>query len=183
MVVFGAVRKNPDELLQVIVYRLPWRPFVNILNFQTVLDSFPSRIDFLLGRGYIIDLLTLLPGYQPNLGTWVKDALGMTYEGGSLTTSYLGVGYLNFGLYGIAIYPFAYGFFLNTVYMMLVSKQCISTAKLTLAILVSFSLGGAVNTGLLPVALYTTLPIIVIYTIHRVILGALTIFSRTSHSA
>lgn len=170
MVLFGAIRKGPDELYNLFFHRLPWRPYVNIQNFQILLDNFPSQIDHLYGKGYIIDLSTLLPGYQPNLGTWIKEILGMTFEGGSLTLTYLGVSYINFGLIGLFIYPVIYGFILNTLYMLFVNKSNISVIKLIFIFLISFSLGGSVSTGLIPVILYISLPVIITYFLHRVLI-------------
>lgn len=87
------------DFLMVLLQSI-WRPFVNIQNFDLIVKAFPNRLNFLHGQSFFMDLAVLAPGYQPNFGTWLKDQLGLDFTGGSVTVTYLGELYANFGEVG-----------------------------------------------------------------------------------
>lgn len=166
MVLLGALRKGFDiNIMRYVEARFAWRPFVSIMTFDRIYKFF-SPGGTLFGGSYWIELKTLLPGYQPNFGTWVKEALGLMFEGGSVTSSYLGVAYINFGLAGILAYPFFYGLSLQSLYLLFLNTQKLSLAKLILFLEISFSLWGVSTVGIATPILYFVVPFIVVYKVH-----------------
>lgn len=153
MVLFGSLRTNYDaDLLSLFKARFAWRPFVNIQNFQFVIDYFPSKHDYLYGYTYIVDLLMLTPGSHPNSGTYLKDLMGLQFDGGSITPSYLGMSYVNFGVMGLIFSPLLLGFISNTFYEVYVAKRNLNKPyNLILLILISFNFASIVSSGIMTV--------------------------------
>jgi len=175
MVLLGTIRKGVDEILEVFLVRIPWRPFVNTYTFELVQNNFPEKVNFLYGYGYIIDILTILPGYQPNLGTWVKEQLNMSFEGGSVTFSYLGDAYINFGYIGVLFIPIIFGFFLNSIYLVLLKRRTVTLQRLIYISLISMGFAGSVNVGFMGPFIYNIIPIVLIVFMHKVFISIIKI--------
>lgn len=92
------------------------RPAANNWGFDYVISAFGRNTDFLHGKSFIMDIITVLPGYQPSFGLWLKDFFGLTYEGGSLMVGQQGVYYSNFGWLGISILGFINSILLLSIY-------------------------------------------------------------------
>lgn len=103
------VRQGISGDLVMVLLQSIWRPFVNIQNFDLIVNSFPSRLNFLHGESFLMDLAVLAPGYQANFGTWLKDELGLDFTGGSVTVTHLGELYANFGVLGVMAGSFLLG--------------------------------------------------------------------------
>lgn len=152
LIIVGTFRSNFQadnvSFLKLSVLRAGWRPFVNIQNLQRIYDFFPTKHEFLLGESYLIDLKLFLPGSNPNFGTYLKDLMNWRFDGGSITTSFIGLGYLNFGKIAFVIYPLVYGFVFNSVYQIFFYRK--NAYNLSILFLVFFSIGvsGSVSTGL-----------------------------------
>lgn len=153
MVLFGALRTNYDaDLLALFKARFAWRPFVNIQNFQFVMDFFPKKHDYLYGYTYIVDLSMLTPGSHPNSGTYLKDLMGLHFDGGSITPSYLGMSYVNFGVAGLIFSPIILGFVSNTFYEIYVARFNLNNpSNLILLILISFNFAAIISSGIMTV--------------------------------
>lgn len=152
LVAFGAIRSNFDNpevsFLRLMQFRASWRPFVNIQNLQKIYDFFPDQNNFLYGYSYIIDMKLFLPGSNPNFGTYLKDVMNWDFDGGSVTTTFIGLGYLNFGKLAFIIYPLIYGFILNTFYQLIINKDRVKNTSLIFIIFFSIGVSGSVSTGL-----------------------------------
>ncbi|MGD8624764.1 MAG: O-antigen polymerase [Anaerolineae bacterium] len=85
-------------------------------NFATILDNFPSQIDFFHGRGLLLNFLALAPGKQPVLGPLLKEQLGLDYAGGGFSPSILGSFYLEFGWAALIAGMFLCGLLLAFLY-------------------------------------------------------------------
>lgn len=108
-------RQGIEATLLMLGLQTMWRPFVNIQNFDLIYKSVPSIIPYQNGNSLLMDLAVLAPGYQPNFGTWLKDALGLDFTGGSVTVTYLGEFYANFGYLGSVFCSFTLGFILSLI--------------------------------------------------------------------
>lgn len=85
-------------------------------GLEEVFDKFRHTGDLLWGKSYYLDIITLLPGEQPNFGLWLKEYLGMNFRGGSVMINEAGIYYINFGYLGVAFFSFMNSFFLSVFY-------------------------------------------------------------------
>lgn len=92
-------------------------------GLEEVFNKFKNFSDLLWGKSYIIDLVTLIPGEQPNFGLWLKDYLGMTFRGGSLMINESGIYYINFGYIGVCIMAFINANLICYIFKLMVSKS------------------------------------------------------------
>ncbi|MDR2010305.1 MAG: oligosaccharide repeat unit polymerase [Bacteroidales bacterium] len=171
VVLLGAYRMNVDiPIKDKILLTIGWRPYVNLQNLDILITNFK---DVLYGKGYLIDLFVLLPGYNPNLGTWIKETLQMEFDGGSLTITYLGDGFVNFGTLGLIVYPLLYTPFflkLNKIFRTKYLKNnTILPGHAILFLNISISLGGTISSGILSPILYNVFPMYIVYKIHTLL--------------
>lgn len=173
LVVFGTLRsnfQNPDvNFLTLLQYRGGWRPFVNIQNLQRIYDFFPSKSDYLYGYSYWVDFKLFFPGSNPNFGTYLKDLMEWEFEGGSVTPSFIGLGYLNFGKIAFFIYPLVYGFLFNSAYQIFIRNKRVKVITLIFLIFLSIGVSGSVSTGLFGTLINNVLFLIIVTTSHLLI--------------
>jgi len=180
MVLFGAIRTNhPAELIELFKFRFAWRPFVNIQNFQYVIDYFPSKHDFLLGKTYLVDFSMILPGSNPNSGTYLKELMGFSFDGGSITPSYLGISYVNFGIIGLIFSPFLLGFVSNTVYEYYIRNINLRKPEaIILLLLISFNFAAIVVSGFMTVLVQNMIVILVVHFTYMVLTRLIVVISN-----
>lgn len=70
------------------------------INIDYVYHTFPNRVEFQKGYGFLINFIMLRPGSDPDFTLWLKNLIGLNYSGGGLTPTLFGEGYLNFGYIG-----------------------------------------------------------------------------------
>lgn len=70
------------------------------INIDYIFHTFPKRVNFQYGYGFLINFIMLRPGHDPDFTLWLKDLIGLNYSGGGLTPTLFGEGYLNFGYIG-----------------------------------------------------------------------------------
>ncbi|WP_350293402.1 O-antigen polymerase [uncultured Croceitalea sp.] len=128
--------------------RLSWRPFVNIQNLQRIYDFFPNQHDFLYGYSYLVDMKLFLPGSNPNFGTYLKNLMDWEFEGGSITTTFIGLSYLNFGKIAFFFTPLFYGFLFNSIYQIFFPKKRAYSLSVLFILFFSIGVSGSVSTGL-----------------------------------
>jgi len=177
MVVFGSLRTNYEaDFSALFKARFAWRPFVNIQNFQFVIDFFPTKHDFLYGYTYLVDLSMLTPGSHPNSGTYLKDLMGLKFDGGSLTPSYLGMSYVNFGVSGLIFSPIILGFISNTFYEVYIARFNLNKpSNLILLILISFNFAAIISSGVMTVLIQN---ISVLALVHFLFLTTIKLFKK-----
>lgn len=169
VVVLGSLRTNQAEgidFLRILRFRAGWRPYVNIQNLQRIYDFFPEQHNYMLGYSYLLELKIFLPGNNPNFGTYLKDVMDWQFEGGSITPTFLGVGYLNFGKSAFIIYPLIFGFVFNSIYQVLCLKNLINNTKVIFLILFSIGISGSLSTGLFPAFIANTIFLIFTLLVH-----------------
>ena len=152
-----------------LIFRIgAWRIFVNNLSvLNLIFKSFPSSEPYMLGRSYLIDATTLLPGAQPHFGFWLKDRFGLTFEGGGVTQTIVGELYLNWSWIGIVLGMFIVGIMFRLLYHSLVKKHLITTSRLVLLTLLSTSLMAMISSGILLVLLFDTMPLVIIFVFYQ----------------
>lgn len=148
--------------------RMEWQMYVNPSNLQRVVDFIPSQIDYLLGSSYMIDIAVLAPGPQPNFSTWLKEEMGLNFPGGGLTISLFGELYANWGPVVGVVVPAFVAIFLSTLRGYVSIRTPLDAAYV---ILLSLSLGGFMQTGVMTPLLYNVMPLTALYLIVRVTAG------------
>lgn len=113
--IMQVIRQGISADFLMVLLQSVWRPFVNIQNFDLIVKAFPSEVNFLHGSSYAMDLSMFAPGHHPNFGTWLKDRLGLDFTGGSVTVTYLGELYANFGEIGALSGAFLLGVALDAI--------------------------------------------------------------------
>jgi len=169
IIVLGALRANISDnvdLLKVIKLRAGWRPFVNIQNLQRIFDFFPEKHNFMYGKTYLIDLGIFLPGHNPNFGTYLKDIMNWRFEGGSVTPTFLGIGYINFGKGAFYFYPFIIGFVFNSIYQLICNNNVVNISKIIFLILFSIGISGALSTGIMAALISNTMFLVFTLLLH-----------------
>lgn len=172
VVVLGSLRTNQAEgieFIRIMRFRAGWRPFVNIQNLQRIYDFFPEYHKHMYGYSYITELKIFLPGHNPNFGTYLKEVMNWEFEGGSITPTFLGIGYINFGKIAFIVYPLLFGFFFNSIYQIMCSKKKIKNIKVVFLILFSIGISGSLSTGLLPAIIANTIFLIFTLIVHLLI--------------
>ena len=161
----GVVRSGLKNWTLLSLYKpVIWRMFVNTSNFSDVLNLYPESL-FTVGKSYINDLLTVLPGPQETYILKLKDILNIQFDGGSLTPSIFGESYYNFGLVGAVVIPILIGIIILTIDYF--SRRYLSTEIYLIA---SFLMVGISTTGIMPVLLYSILPLILVYIVRILIM-------------
>lgn len=84
-------------------------------GLDQVFRVFYTSDTYLWGYSYVIDLATILPGYQPNFGFWLKDNLQMSFSG-SVMIGDQGIYFINFGFLGVCLLAFLNSYFVLGVY-------------------------------------------------------------------
>ncbi|MDQ3691562.1 MAG: hypothetical protein M3406_16325 [Chloroflexota bacterium] len=164
------LRTGEDLTLAAVWNRIEWQMYVNPSNFQRLVDFIPEQVGYLLGYGYLIDLAVLLPGPQINFSTWLKEAMGLEFAGGGITISLLGELYANWGPVIAVIAPAVVAIGLSMVRGVLSVRTPLDGA---FVILLSLSLGGIMQSGIVSPLLYSVLPLTGLYVVLRVAGGQL----------
>jgi len=145
-----------------------WRLFVNNLYvLNLIYDLFPVSEPHMLGMSYLIDIKTLLPGYQPHFGFWLKERLGLEFAGGGVTQTIVGELFINWGWIGIIVGMFTMGIVFRILYHALTKDRLLSVPRFVLLVLLSTSLMGIISSGLVLVLLFDTLPLVAVFIIYR----------------
>ncbi len=162
-----------------IILRLAiFRIFVNNLYvLDLIFDLYPRSEPFMLGRSYLIDLITILPGPQPHFGFWLKDRLGLDFAGGGVTQTIVGEFFLNFGWIGVLIGMFLLGVGLRISYDILSSSE-ITGDRLILIVIIGIGVLAMVSSGISLVILFEIIPALTVYIFYRV-LRTMRIFLRS----
>lgn len=68
-----------------------------------------SHRNYTDGYTYLINLIMLLPGPDPDFTLWLKEQIGISFAGGGVTPTVVGEFYINFGVLGMYIGMFLMG--------------------------------------------------------------------------
>ena len=160
-VFLGILRKGMNQhYLENLFLTIGWRPVVTLLNLDIIYNAFESRP--LMGYTYIMDLSTLLPGFQMNFGLYLKKYLGFMFPGGGITPSYIGIGYCNFETAGVLLYPILFGFLLHFIYNRIFANKPIALWNLVFIYMFSFSLCEISVVGIMGPLLTKVIPLTIV---------------------
>jgi hypothetical protein len=148
-------RQGDQFDLQLLLLKSLWRPYVNIDNFNLVLGYF-KEFSIPVGKGYLIDISVLSPGYQPNFGTWFKEAAGLEFTGGGVTVTYAGEIVSNFGVDFLFAISFIYFAFIYMVSSFL--KKRFSMYYFIVLLVSSITIKSIVSSGLVSPIIYVFVP-------------------------
>lgn len=157
--ILAVFRSGSTLALDLVVRRAEWQLHVNSTNLAVLESVVPTVMPFQLGFSYLQDLAVLLPGHQPNVGQIVKEASQLDFPGGGLTIGLIGESFLNFGLPGVVLLPFATGVSFARVRSRVAVVDPLDHA---LAILLALTLMGIMNSGLMSPLLYQTIPLVIL---------------------
>ena len=88
---------------------------MNFETFRQLTETFPERHDFQYGKLTFFAFYSLIPGKQMTLGE-LQNRIWNTGFYGNLTSTYMGVPYVDFGFAGVALYTFALAFIFRLIY-------------------------------------------------------------------
>jgi oligosaccharide repeat unit polymerase len=165
LMTLGIIRQGLNFNSESLLKQILWRPFTNIQNLEWITKYFPSTHDFFYGESLLIDLAVCLPGYQPNFGTYIKELMGLYFTGGSLTLSFLGQAYIDFGYIFALILIFLFGFLLHRIY-----RKTVLNPKFGIFLIIfSIYAKSTVSSGLVSPFLYTFIPTILFLLVYTTI--------------
>lgn len=82
---------------------------VSNINLSYIFRRFPNIVEFQNGYTYIINFLMLKPGPDLDFTLWLKEALGLVFDGAGVTPTIIGEFYINFGYIGVYLGMFIIG--------------------------------------------------------------------------
>ncbi|MCY1275180.1 oligosaccharide repeat unit polymerase [compost metagenome] len=157
VMVLGVIRQGLEFNFESIYKQMLWRPFTNIQNIEWITSFIPNSHDFFYGNSLIIDIAVILPGYQPNFGTYMKEIMGKDFSGGSITVSFLGQAYADFG--------FTFSLFVISLFGYIFQKFFLILSKngknLPLLIVISITSKSMASSGIISPLIYTLLPCLI----------------------
>ena len=105
-----------------------------------------DKIDILGLFPFIQNISMLLPGHQPDFGTWLKDHLGLSFLGGGISVTLLGEGMMTGRLIGVMLEFFLVGYILRWSYVRLANTH--SLRNLLIYVLIACRASSAINYGI-----------------------------------
>lgn len=119
---------------------------VGSFNYNFVYVTFPEKEPFQWGYTYLINIIMMKPGNDPDFTLWLKEKTGTEFAGGGLTPTIIGESYLNFGFLGIIIIMYLTGILgnkLNELYFE--HKENLALNCALIVILIDIFRGGYAN--------------------------------------
>lgn len=152
--VYEIYRAGMSFSTSVLLNRVTSRFDVCMWNYNFVVATFPDKMPFQHGYTNMIDLLMLLPGPGQDFSLWLKDAVGMTYDGGGLVTFIQGSFYIDFGIPGIIVGMTLLGMFKSYVDKKIEANPYITFWGAYLPYALSMVCGCVTGTFILPAVLF-----------------------------
>ncbi|GEM_PF-5899065 len=149
--------------LDIIVRVTLWRFFVNIYNLQNI-SNYVLYNSILMGKTYIMDLKTLLPGYQMSSSNYMKNVLGLKFTGGGITPTIFGESLINFGVFYGTICIFLVFVAVKALQNHYMKKIHLNQRFLSLhlIIVIAYSIDPLIGSGIMPMILFSLLPMLLI---------------------
>ncbi|WP_433625226.1 O-antigen polymerase [Halomicrococcus sp. NG-SE-24] len=138
---------------------------VNNENLNFILGYFPAEHGYLLGRGYLMDLESMLPGADKAFSGWITTKkLPWLDKPVGITPTLVGESYANFGYAGVLVVPFLVGAAVRTTFVGLVrSRKRVGTVAFVA--MVALFLAKAALRGIGPTLFVKILPLALIYVV------------------
>ncbi|MFI8557806.1 hypothetical protein [Pseudomonas putida] len=168
-VLLGVLRKGGGDVFERFAASFFWRSFVTVWNLDVILTQYK---DFLSGGGILMELAVIVPGPDVNLGAHLKEALGYDFPGGGITPSYVGAGFVDFGMLGAVLYPAITGClvaFFYIVWPLLVGRGGLS---FILLLIFSVTTSGVAAAGFVSPYLYFGVPLLILGVVGRFMISS-----------
>lgn len=136
------------------------RIYMNPVNANRLINYFDDSR--LTENSFFIDLKILLPGHQPDLGTYLKDKLGIRYDGGGITVPMISEGYINYGYIGVLMYTMIF-VLLVKIYEIIIFSTKTSLFKLVFIILIPVQFMEMTTMGISGMLVKVTFPSIIVF--------------------
>lgn len=170
----GIIRQGIELDFDSLYKQILWRPFANIQNLEWMVSFFPDKHDYLYGLSSIIDISVILPGYQPNFGTYMKELMGKEFTGGSITVSFIGQIYADFGPVVAIFFLFITGYLLQKAFINISNKK----DKLSLLILISITAKSMASSGIVSPLIYIFIPCLLIMKSYHLLSTAISVKNK-----
>lgn len=159
--IMGGVRYSGLEEVNLAdtVERFVNRIYMNPVNTDRIVRTFENQT--LGGNSFWIDLAVLKPGFQPDLGTILKEKVGAEFDGGGITVPLPAEGYLNYGITGVWIYAVVFAFMLKLAEYLVYFVPNI-LLKSILLVITPLQLMGVVTMGISGIIVKTVIPSLVV---------------------
>lgn len=142
---FNIVLKNPQLILpwNTNEFKAPAASLLELIQF--------GEIDWLLGKSYISAMGSPIPfisrlfseiGYNPSLWRLQQFHKDILASGGGLGFSPVTEGFMNFGILGVIIFMFIYGYVIKTIYIRMINSRNLNYLLLYSGCLPMFMLDG-----------------------------------------
>ena len=119
-IVLFEIFRNPDsETTAGFFAAATYRFIIYTSNLEKVYSYF-SGVDKMWGSTLLMDVLTVLPGKQVDYQSWLKELVGLEFEGFGIPPTIMGDFYINFGLAGVLVGGGVIGFLLRISYQFMV---------------------------------------------------------------
>lgn len=151
---YEMIRAGNSFSFAALLERFSSRFDVCMWNYNFVVTTFPKHISFQHGYTNVIDLIMLLPGPGQDFSLWLKDAVGIVYDGGGLVTFIQGSFYIDFGIPGMMIGMLMLGYFKAKVDKKLISNPYISFWNAYLPYALSMVCGNITGAFILPMVFF-----------------------------
>ncbi|MBN8433049.1 oligosaccharide repeat unit polymerase [Priestia flexa] len=138
-----------------------WLGTVNLTNLNLLFNKFTELGHLYFGKSYFIDLFTILPGYQPNFGTVLKEQFNLNFDGEGISITLLGELLINFGVTGVIVGMFIIGTFLELFFLRIV-KYSNDDLYILILILISAKFVRVATGGIAPIFIYYIMPILLL---------------------
>jgi oligosaccharide repeat unit polymerase len=160
--VIGGVRYSglSDVNFSDTIIRFVNRIYMNPVNANRIVEFFYNKP--IETNSFLIEISVLLPGYQPDLGTYLKNLFGITFEGGGITVPLPAEGYMNFGYIGVVLYSFIFVLVLKLFELFIYIFRA-SVFNILFIILIPIQFMGVITMGLSGILVKTTIPVIIVF--------------------
>lgn len=123
-------------------------------NLNYIFNKFPKQIPFQYGYTYLINFQMLMPGPDIDFTLWLKEKLGLKFNGGGVTPTIIGEFYINFGYFGIAIGMLIMGILFRKLNIFL-EKHNDKAFAIFICLQMALSVSGGIANYFINIILYT----------------------------
>lgn len=123
-------------------------------NLSCVFSKFPNTVNFQYGYTYLINFQMLMPGEDIDFTLWLKEQLGLKFNGGGVTPTVIGEFYINFGYIGIFVGMICVGILCKALTEYLEKSEC-KAYPIFLCLEICLAVYGGLANASIPILLYT----------------------------
>jgi oligosaccharide repeat unit polymerase len=145
--------RNPDSLTTTdLVTTFFFRFVLYVSNLEKVFSTFFEMGRLMYGSTFLMDVATVLPGKQIDYQSWLKDLVGLDFEGFGLPPTLMGDLYINFGWGGVIIGCAFFGFLIRRIYTKLIVSKFTPFSIMTYILLIELA-SKVITSGISPQAM------------------------------